>query len=73
MRSNIVIDDALMVSALKISGVATKKEAVAAGLKLLVRFHRQAEIRKWRGKLKWMGNLDTMRIDKRVVTSSGIS
>ncbi|HEX9902122.1 MAG TPA: type II toxin-antitoxin system VapB family antitoxin [Acidobacteriota bacterium] len=63
MRTNVVIDDNLMRDALQISGKKTKKEAVAAGLELLVRFHRQARIRDLRGKLKWIGNLEEMRTD----------
>ncbi|ODS30118.1 MAG: hypothetical protein SCARUB_04779 [Candidatus Scalindua rubra] len=63
MRTNVVIDDSLMNSALKESGLKTKKGVIEAGLKLLVEFKRQAKIRKFRGKLKWIGNLDEMRKD----------
>ena len=58
MRTNIVIDDKLMMDALKASGLATKKEAVEQGLKLLVRRSQQQEIRKLRGRIKWEGDLD---------------
>ncbi len=61
MRTNIVIDDELMASALRATGLSTKKEAVEEGLKLLIRRSKQQEIRKLRGKLKWEGNLDEMR------------
>jgi len=64
MRTNVVIDDQLMETALKVSGCRTKKEAVEAGLHLLVRFSRQKNIRNFRGKLKWTGDLDQMRTDK---------
>ena len=64
MRTNVVIDDSLMESALKSSGLKTKKDAIEAGLKLLVKFKRQARIKKYRGRLKWVGNLDEMRTDK---------
>jgi len=63
MRTNVVIDDKLMASALKISGMKTKKDAIEAGLKLLVKFNHQAKIRDLRGKLKWIGNLNEMRTD----------
>ncbi len=53
-----------MNSALKESGLKTKKDAIEAGLKLLVLFKRQEKTRKFRGKLKWTGNLDEMRKDK---------
>lgn len=65
MRTNIVIDDALMAEAMKATGAATKKEAVELGLKALVRLRRQAGIRAFRGKLGWRGDLDAMRTDRR--------
>ena len=37
MRINVVIDDELMETALKVSGLKTKKAAIEAGLRLLVR------------------------------------
>jgi len=61
MRTNIVIDDKLMMDALKASGLKTKKEVVEQGLKLLVRRSQQQEIRKLRGRIKWEGDLDEMR------------
>ncbi len=64
MRTNIVIDDTLMHEALVLSGHKTKKEAVEEGLKLLIALRTQAKIRKYRGKLKWEGDLDKMRVEK---------
>ena len=64
MRTNVVIDDDLMKSALKFSGLRTKKDAIEAGLQLLVKFNRQTKVKDFRGKLKWVGNLDEMRTDK---------
>jgi Arc/MetJ family transcription regulator len=64
MRTNVVVNDDLMEAALKISGYRTKKEAIEEGLKLLVQVKRQKEIKRFRGKLKWSGNLEEMRIDK---------
>ena len=61
MRTNIVIDDNLMNDALKATGLKTKKEAVEQGLKLLVKRNKQRDIRKFRGKLSWEGDLDDMR------------
>ncbi len=63
MRTNIEIDDRLMAEALKLSGARTKREAVDLALQALVRLERQAEIRKFRGKLMWEGDLDAMRTD----------
>jgi Arc/MetJ family transcription regulator len=64
MRTNIVIDDRLMNETLKATGIRTKREAVEQGLQMLLRLSRQAEIRKFRGKLKWQGDLDAMRTDR---------
>jgi Arc/MetJ family transcription regulator len=64
MRTNVVIEDRLMEDALKLSGFRTKKEAIEAGLKLLVKFNRQEKIKDFRGRLKWVGNLEKMRTDK---------
>lgn len=64
MRTNIVIDDELMVDALKLTGLKTKREAVELGLQTLVRLKKQEEVRRFRGKLQWEGNLDDMRKDK---------
>jgi Arc/MetJ family transcription regulator len=63
MRTNIVIDDQLMSQALQLSGLTTKKEAVEAGLRLLIAMKKQESIRQFRGKLNWVGDLDDMRKD----------
>ncbi len=63
MRTNVVIDDALMDEALKVSGLKTKRQAIEEGLRLLVRTRRQARVRRLRGALKWEGSLDDMRRD----------
>lgn len=64
MRTNIVIDDKLMREALRATGLKTKREAVDLGLRTLLRLRRQAEIRRFRGKLSWQGDLDAMRTDR---------
>jgi Arc/MetJ family transcription regulator len=63
VRTNIVIDDKLMEQALRASGATTKKEAVERGLRMLIHLNKQAEIRKFRGKLRWEGDLDQMRTE----------
>lgn len=64
MRTNVVLDDDLVRSALKLSGCKTKKRAIEEGLKLLIQVNRQKRIKDFRGKLKWTGNLSKMRTDK---------
>lgn len=64
MRTNIIIDDALMAEALRVSGLKTKREAVELGLKALIRLKRQERIKEFRGKLAWEGDLEAMRADR---------
>ena len=64
MRTNIEIDDKLMKDALRLTGAKTKREAVEMGLKTLLRMRQQEDIRRFRGKLQWEGNLEAMRADK---------
>jgi len=63
MRTNIVINDALMQQALLIAETKTKKAVVEEALSLLIRFKNQSKIRELRGKLSWDGDLNEMRTD----------
>jgi len=62
MRTNIEIDDKLMKEAMRSSGSRTKRAAVEAGLRLLIRLQKQAGMRRFRGKIKWEGNLEESRL-----------
>jgi Arc/MetJ family transcription regulator len=64
VRTNIVIDDALMSASLRATGLKTKREVVDLGLRTLVRLHRQAGLRRLRGRLDWQGDLQAMRCDR---------
>lgn len=64
MRTNIVIDEKLMKETLRLTGLKTKREAVELGLRTIVRLRKQQEIRRFRGKLMWQGDLDAMRTDR---------
>ncbi len=64
MRTNIVIDDELINEAMALSQIKTKKAVVETGLRLLVQIKRQERIKRFRGKLKWDGDLDAMRSDR---------
>jgi Arc/MetJ family transcription regulator len=61
MRTNIEIDDELITEALRVSGLKTKRAAVEAGLKTLIRLNRQKKILDLAGKVNWEGNLDESR------------
>ena len=64
MRTNIVIDDKLMADTLRVTGLKTKREAVELGLLTLIRLQKQQELRRFKGKLQWQGDLNAMRSDK---------
>jgi Arc/MetJ family transcription regulator len=53
-----------MRDALRATGLKTKRETVERGLQILLRLSKQAEIRRFRGKLQWQGDLDAMRSDR---------
>ena len=63
MRTNIVIDDELMKEALALTGLKTKKEAVELGLKTLIQLRKQEQLKDYKGKLEWSGDLEQMRTD----------
>jgi Arc/MetJ family transcription regulator len=61
MRTNIDIDDRLMREAMRSSGARTKRAAVEAGLRLLAETNAQGAIRRLRGKVEWVGDLERSR------------
>ncbi|HUJ41411.1 MAG TPA: type II toxin-antitoxin system VapB family antitoxin [Candidatus Acidoferrales bacterium] len=64
MRTNIEIEDGLMRQAMRSSGSHTKRAAVEAGLRLLIRTWRQTSMRRLRGKIRWEGDLNKMRLGR---------
>jgi Arc/MetJ family transcription regulator len=64
MRTNIVIDDKLMKDTLRATGLKTKREAVELGLRTVLRLRQQEDLRRFRGKVNWQGDLDAMRTDR---------
>jgi hypothetical protein len=53
-----------MGEALRLSGASTKRQVVEDSLRLLIQVKRQERIRKVRGNLKWVGDLDVLRRDR---------
>jgi Arc/MetJ family transcription regulator len=49
---------------LRATGLKTKREAVDHALRMLLRLSKQAEIRRFRGRMEWQGDLNAMRIDR---------
>lgn len=64
MGTHIKIDTDLINEALKVSGLKTKKATVEAGLKLMISLKNQEKIKMLQGKLKWEGDLDSLRQDQ---------
>ena len=64
MRTNIEIDDQLIEQAMRYSGARTKRAAVEAGLKLLVKTHAQTALRQLRGQVRWEGDLSQSRLGR---------
>lgn len=61
MRTNIQLDDRLVRRAARLTGLKTKREIVQHGLEVLVRLKEQEKIRRYRGKLRWHGDLAKSR------------
>ncbi|OJX40527.1 MAG: DUF2191 domain-containing protein [Chloroflexi bacterium 44-23] len=61
MRTNIVLDDDLVMRAQALSGIRTKREVIQKALLTFVRLQEQTNVKKLRGKLRWEGDLDEMR------------
>jgi Arc/MetJ family transcription regulator len=64
MRTNVVIDDELMAAALESTGLETKRAVIDLALRTLVRLKAQEQVRLYRGKLRWEGDLDVMREER---------
>jgi Arc/MetJ family transcription regulator len=65
MRTNIEIDADLMNQVLKRTGLPSKRAAVDAALRLMLRLERQKDILALAGKVHWEGNLDESRQGRR--------
>ena len=62
MRTNIVIDDDLMEKAMRYTGLDTKRAVVHEALRTLVALRAQEDVRALRGKLRWEGDLEEIRL-----------
>ena len=63
MTTNIIIDEQLIADALKVTGLKTKIEVIEMGLKTLINLKKQEQIKQFKGKLKWEGDLEEMRLN----------
>ncbi len=61
MKTSIDLDNSLVMEAMKISGMHTKKAALEMALKEYVRKNNLKKILEYKGKNIWEGNLEEMR------------
>jgi Arc/MetJ family transcription regulator len=61
MRTNIEIDDQLMTTALRLTGLRTKRSVVEAALRALIDRHNRRQLKEAFGQYPWEGNLDELR------------
>ena len=66
MKTHIELDDKLLAEVLELGGFATKKAAVNTALAEYVKLLKRRELLEMRGKIRWEGDLDEMRMDRRV-------
>ena len=60
-RTNIVLDEKLVKSCLKATGMKTQKELIDHALKELLRHEFQMKILELKGNVHWQGNIKSMR------------
>lgn len=63
-RTNVVLDDKLVVKCQKVTGIQTKKALIDFALQEILRHENQKKILELRGKVKWEGDLHKMRNGK---------
>ncbi len=61
MRTTLNLDDQALKEALEVSPGKTRTDVINMALREYVRKQRIAEIREFRGKFQWEGNLDDLR------------
>ncbi len=71
MRTNVVIDDALMAEAMELTGIRTKRKVIDTALRTLVRLERQRAVLALEGTVTWEGDLDALRA-ARLVAEEGV-
>jgi Arc/MetJ family transcription regulator len=64
METAITIDTDLLNKAMQTVGAQTQRQLIEDALRLFVLQNKQGEVRKYRGKLQWEGNLDELRTAK---------
>jgi len=65
VKTHIELDDELLKQVFQLGGFATKKAAVNTALAEYVRLLQRRQLLDMRGKIRWEGDLDEMRADRR--------
>jgi len=65
MKTHIELDDQLLEQVFRLGGFATKKAAVNTALAEYVKLLLRRELLNLRGKIRWEGDLNEMRADRR--------
>jgi Arc/MetJ family transcription regulator len=60
-RTNIVLDTQLVETAMKMTGLRTRRELVDYALRELVRHQQQMKLLELKGRVDWEGDLEAMR------------
>jgi Arc/MetJ family transcription regulator len=58
MRTNIVLDDALVDEASRLTGIRTKRELVHEALRVLVQIHKRKSLLDLKGKIRFAPDYD---------------
>jgi Arc/MetJ family transcription regulator len=61
IRTNVVLDEKLVKSALKITKLKTRRALIDFALRELLRHAKQQELLKLRGQVQWEGDLEKSR------------
>ena len=64
MRTRVVIEAELLDRDRALTGIQTNREIIHEALRLLIQLRQQGEVRKLRGKLRWEGDLESMRLGR---------
>ena len=60
-RTNVVLDDDLVIKCQGVTGIKTRKALIDHALRELLRHESRPEILELKGKIHWEGNLDASR------------
>lgn len=61
MRTNVILDEAVVEQAKALTGIKTTRGVIDEALRLLIRLRQQGEVAELRGRLRWEGDLAALR------------